>query len=72
MTGRVSVRFDDRLLDRLDQLVEAGVYRDRSEAIREATRRVCLEAELLDRAADDPDVDEAAARQLLTAPTSEV
>lgn len=67
MTKVVHVRFDDGLLERLDRRVEAGEFANRSEAVREATRRTCLEAELLERAADDPDLDPDVARQLLAA-----
>ena len=38
----VQVRFTKKLIEMLDQLVEQGVYSNRSEAVRDATRKLVL------------------------------
>lgn len=48
--GRVTVRFPKELIDDLEQLVERGVYPNRSEAIRDGARHV---RERYDRRIDD-------------------
>lgn len=49
----VTARFPDDLLEELEAVVEEGEYRDRTHALRVATRRLCREPEL--READRPD-----------------
>lgn len=46
---RVTVRVPKRLLERVDDRVEAGEFANRSEAFREATRRAVLESEVHER-----------------------
>lgn len=53
-SGLISVRLG-RLLQRLDERVEAGDFENRSEAVREGTRRMVLEAEIAERE-DDPEL----------------
>jgi metal-responsive CopG/Arc/MetJ family transcriptional regulator len=38
--GRVTVRFPEAMIDQLDQLVENGVYPNRSEAMRASVRKL--------------------------------
>lgn len=52
----VGVKLDPRLLDRLDDVVDAGAYRNRSVAIREGIRRVVTEIETEQRLAEDPEI----------------
>lgn len=52
----VNVRFPDRLRERVERLVDADEYETRSELVREATRRLVLDAEVRERL-DDEDVD---------------
>ncbi|HJW97452.1 MAG TPA: ribbon-helix-helix domain-containing protein [archaeon] len=39
----VQIRINRKMIERIDQLVEAGVYSNRSEVIRDATRRLVIE-----------------------------
>jgi len=39
----VQIRINKKMIDKIDQLVEAGVYSNRSEVIRDATRRLVIE-----------------------------
>lgn len=39
----VQIRINRKMIDKIDQLVEAGVYSNRSEVIRDATRRLVIE-----------------------------
>jgi metal-responsive CopG/Arc/MetJ family transcriptional regulator len=39
----VQIRFTKKLIERIDRLIEHGVYSNRSEAIRDATRRLVIE-----------------------------
>lgn len=39
----VQIRINRKIIERIDQLVEAGVYSNRSEVIRDATRRLVIE-----------------------------
>ena len=39
----VQIRFTKKLIERIDRLIEPGVYSNRSEAIRDATRRLVIE-----------------------------
>jgi Arc/MetJ-type ribon-helix-helix transcriptional regulator len=39
----VQIRINKKMVDKIDQLVEAGVYSNRSEVIRDATRRLVIE-----------------------------
>ena len=54
----VGVKLDPRLLDRLDDVVDAAEYRNRSAAIREGIRRVVTEIETEQRLAEDPEISE--------------
>lgn len=38
----VQIRFTKKIIDHIDKLVESGIYSNRSEAIRDATRRLVL------------------------------
>jgi len=40
----VQVRFTKKLIDLIDELVDKGVYSNRSEAIRDATRKLVMTA----------------------------
>jgi len=40
----VQVRFTKKLIELIDELVEKGVYSNRSEAIRDATRKLVMTA----------------------------
>lgn len=51
--GRTTVRLGDRLANRVDALVEMGVWETRSEAIREGTRQLVLRAEVERRSEGD-------------------
>lgn len=48
-TTTVSIRFSERLLDRVDARVEAGDFETRSDLLREGARRIALEAEVSER-----------------------
>jgi len=37
----VQIRLTKKLLDLIDEMVEDGIYSNRSEAIRDAVRRIC-------------------------------
>ena len=39
----VQIRFTKRLIEHIDKLIEHGVYSNRSEAIRDATRRLVID-----------------------------
>ncbi len=39
----VQIRFTRKLIERIDDLVEQGIYSNRSEAIRDATRRLVID-----------------------------
>ena len=39
----VQIRINRKMIEKIDQLVEAGVYSNRSEVIRDATRRLVFE-----------------------------
>ncbi len=39
----VQIRINRKMIEKIDQLVEAGVYSNRSEVIRDATRRLVIE-----------------------------
>lgn len=39
----VQIRFTKKLIEYIDKLIESGVYSNRSEAIRDATRRLVME-----------------------------
>jgi Arc/MetJ-type ribon-helix-helix transcriptional regulator len=39
----VQIRFTKKLIERIDKLIEHGVYSNRSEAIRDATRRLVID-----------------------------
>ena len=39
----VQIRINRKIIEKIDQLVEAGVYSNRSEVIRDATRRLVIE-----------------------------
>jgi Arc/MetJ-type ribon-helix-helix transcriptional regulator len=39
----VQIRFTRKLIEYLDRLIESGVYSNRSEAIRDATRRLVMD-----------------------------
>jgi len=39
----VQIRINSKIIEKIDQLVEAGVYSNRSEVIRDATRRLVIE-----------------------------
>ncbi len=39
----VQIRINRKIIERIDQLVDAGVYSNRSEVIRDATRRLVIE-----------------------------
>jgi Arc/MetJ-type ribon-helix-helix transcriptional regulator len=39
----VQIRINRKIIERIDQLVEAGVYSNRSEVIRDAARRLVIE-----------------------------
>lgn len=39
----VQIRFTRKLIERIDRLIEHGVYSNRSEAIRDATRRLVID-----------------------------
>ena len=39
----VQIRINRKMVEKIDQLVEAGVYSNRSEVIRDATRRLVIE-----------------------------
>ncbi|MEM7816265.1 MAG: ribbon-helix-helix domain-containing protein [Candidatus Aenigmatarchaeota archaeon] len=39
----VQIRINKKMVERIDQLVEEGVYSSRSELIRDATRRLVME-----------------------------
>jgi len=39
----VQIRFTKKLIDRIDDLIGEGIYSNRSEAIRDATRRLVIE-----------------------------
>jgi Arc/MetJ-type ribon-helix-helix transcriptional regulator len=39
----VQIRFTKKLIERIDKLIEYGVYSNRSEAIRDATRRLVID-----------------------------
>jgi Arc/MetJ-type ribon-helix-helix transcriptional regulator len=38
----VQIRFTKKIIERIDKLIESGVYSSRSAAIRDATRRLVL------------------------------
>ena len=38
----VQIRFTKKIIEQIDRLVEEGVYSNRSEAIRDATRRLVI------------------------------
>ncbi len=46
----LTLRMDERLLERVDRLVDRGEFDNRSEALREGARRLCLHSEIEDRA----------------------
>ena len=39
----VQIRINRKIIEKIDQLVEAGVYSNRSEVIRDAARRLVIE-----------------------------
>ncbi|MCK4714407.1 MAG: hypothetical protein KAT35_02445 [Candidatus Aenigmarchaeota archaeon] len=39
----VQIRFTKKLIEYIDMLIESGVYSNRSEAIRDATRRLVMD-----------------------------
>ena len=39
----VQIRINRKIIEKIDQLVQAGVYSNRSEMIRDATRRLVIE-----------------------------
>lgn len=39
----VQIRFTRKLIEKIDDLIETGIYSNRSEAIRDATRRLVME-----------------------------
>ncbi len=39
----VQIRFTKKLIEYIDRLIESGVYSNRSEAIRDATRRLVMD-----------------------------
>jgi Arc/MetJ-type ribon-helix-helix transcriptional regulator len=39
----VQIRFTKKLIEYIDKLIESGVYSNRSEAIRDATRRLVMD-----------------------------
>ena len=39
----VQIRFTRKLIEYVDKLIESGVYSNRSEAIRDATRRLVMD-----------------------------
>ena len=39
----VQIRFTKKLIERVDELIDSGIYSNRSEAIRDATRRLVME-----------------------------
>lgn len=39
----VQIRFTRKLIERIDELIDSGIYSNRSEAIRDATRRLVIE-----------------------------
>jgi Arc/MetJ-type ribon-helix-helix transcriptional regulator len=39
----VQIRFTRKLIEHIDRLIEYGVYSNRSEAIRDATRRLVID-----------------------------
>jgi Arc/MetJ-type ribon-helix-helix transcriptional regulator len=39
----VQIRINRKMIEKIDQLVDAGVYSNRSEVIRDATRRLVIE-----------------------------
>ena len=39
----VQIRINRKIIEKIDQLVESGVYSNRSEVIRDATRRLVIE-----------------------------
>ncbi len=39
----VQIRINRKIIEKIDQLVEEGVYSNRSEVIRDATRRLVIE-----------------------------
>ncbi|MCJ7816272.1 MAG: ribbon-helix-helix domain-containing protein [Candidatus Aenigmarchaeota archaeon] len=39
----VQIRINRKMIEKIDQLVEDGVYSNRSEVIRDATRRLVIE-----------------------------
>jgi Arc/MetJ-type ribon-helix-helix transcriptional regulator len=39
----VQIRFTKKLIEYIDKLIETGVYSNRSEAIRDATRRLVMD-----------------------------
>ncbi len=39
----VQIRFTKKLIEHIDRMIESGVYSNRSEAIRDATRRLVMD-----------------------------
>lgn len=51
----VQIRFTRKIIEHVDRLVESGVYSNRSEAIRDATRRLVV-GTALGNIMDSPDM----------------
>ena len=41
----VQIRFTKKLIEKIDELINSGVYSNRSEVIRDATRRLVIDLE---------------------------
>lgn len=53
MSEHLTLRMDAQLLERVDRLVDEDEFANRSEALREGARRLCLSSELQERAGEE-------------------